>query len=380
MKHDPRKQDAEKEKHASGVTSPSSQPATTHKNDAAIPLVHSQLPEDDEAWGIEFEPTKKKEENTPPPELVALYELEPADDEQPEKPKEAPKKPWTLMDPVIQEQTPRTSGKEGMQRIFIQDEPEAPEEPEAPIEVAPPETHEKEQEEEEENTDVLRFMPRAVVEQEPQADLVTEALETDAETETDDVIVMKVERTFPNAEVPLLAQWDTSHRVQVYCWAPVFADLYHHAYSGLAQSDGGEQPDTMGACEVKGALLGSVVRTDEKIHVIINAALPLPFNMHDRNDRCSFGPVDDDVIRRWLKDKPLAVVGYYHSHPDHPIFLSLFDVQTLNRRCLQEWTLAVVIQPREGKVGFFVKEWGEGGIVFSSKQKPTATIDLYEYL
>jgi proteasome lid subunit RPN8/RPN11 len=53
-----------------------------------------------------------------------------------------------------------------------------------------------------------------------------------------------------------------------------------------------------------------------------------------------------DVLRaeRFAREKKLDVVGYYHSHPDHPAIPSQFDLD----HALPVWTY-IIVSVREGK-------------------------------
>ena len=53
------------------------------------------------------------------------------------------------------------------------------------------------------------------------------------------------------------------------------------------------------------------------------------------------------------KDLVLApgsqIIGWYHSHPDHGVFLSAVDRKTQSRWFAQEWKIAIVIDPIRGE-------------------------------
>ncbi len=60
-----------------------------------------------------------------------------------------------------------------------------------------------------------------------------------------------------------------------------------------------------------------------------------------------------DVLRaeRYAREKRLDVVGYYHSHPDHPAVPSQFDLD----HALPVWTY-IIVSVREGKAAQ-VRAW-----------------------
>jgi len=163
--------------------------------------------------------------------------------------------------------------------------------------------------------------------------------------------------------------------MKIFCADDVYSQLMEHACEGLENSPGGQ------AFEVKGVLMGSAV-IDQYPIIVINGVLKLPASPEDQNDQCSFGAVEDEIIRRKLEELPkgMSVVGYYHSHPDHPVFLSDFDVSMHNRRCTAPWKIAVVVQPREKEIGFFVKQpdHGQGLQSFVHAQQPSLKIYMDE--
>ncbi len=163
--------------------------------------------------------------------------------------------------------------------------------------------------------------------------------------------------------------------LRIFAAQSIYGKLLAHAEEGL-----GEKPDDS-AWEVKGVLIGSAL-IDVYPTIVINDILELPSSDDDVNDQCSFGAVEDEIIRRRLAKLPrgLTVVAYYHSHPDHPIFLSDFDVAMHNRRCTSPWQLAVVVQPRDRQIGFFEKKHRDNRPLsaFVHAQKPSLKVDINE--
>ncbi len=159
----------------------------------------------------------------------------------------------------------------------------------------------------------------------------------------------------------------------IYCAEPVYKKLMDHAESGLNAG-----PENS-AVEVKGALIGLALIGQFPI-VVICDALRFPISPNDRNDQCSFDAVEDEIIRRYFaaKAEGLSVVGYYHSHPDHPLFFSAFDAQMHNRRCNTSWKIGIVVQPRDRQIGFFIKMPGNNTSLhaFKSGQKPCLIVSL----
>ncbi|MBN1552839.1 Mov34/MPN/PAD-1 family protein, partial [bacterium] len=161
--------------------------------------------------------------------------------------------------------------------------------------------------------------------------------------------------------------------LKIFCANSVYRRIFRHAVTGVTRDE------YNGALEVKGALIGIVLRESYPI-VAITDIMEFPISEEDRNDQCSFGAVEDELIRRFLsnKGKSLSVIGFYHSHPDHPVFFSSFDAQMHNRRCRAEWKIGIVVQPREKRMGFFLKQPLNNLPLqtFISGQKPDFILDL----
>lgn len=363
-----------------------------------------QLPDDDDLWEQELNrpmPDDRREEP-----LNGLKSLEFDEDNEPEKPSQkqqtparrnhetssAPaKKPWALVDHFISDKPPKQPFTDDLQQFIVEDEPESLAEPEerhlAPEVASNTAAIDRSREDSEATEAEIVFLEETGDHLfEETVDLYAKPLvphrdapvERAAIREEDDhFVVEEVGQSFPDPEIPMVAGWDPQARVVVYCNEHAYRVMFKHAHSGLPRAEGGKQPPGAGAFEVKGVLLGSVLWLEERIIVLISEALALPASPMDRNDRCSYGPVEDDLVRRHLAERRyLGVVGYYHSHPDHPIFLSVFDVQTLNRRCVPEWCIAVVVQPRERRLGFFIKQQRGEQTAFFGNQKPLVYIPL----
>ena len=79
--------------------------------------------------------------------------------------------------------------------------------------------------------------------------------------------------------------------------------------------------------EVCGALLGRELRGDGEGSVReVTAVLPLE-NRRDDSPRNRFAVTPEDVLRaeRAAAERSLELVGWYHTHPDHPARPSEFD-------------------------------------------------------
>ncbi|HLK61250.1 MAG TPA: Mov34/MPN/PAD-1 family protein, partial [Chthonomonadaceae bacterium] len=57
-------------------------------------------------------------------------------------------------------------------------------------------------------------------------------------------------------------------------------------------------------------------------------------------------------------DASWTVLGSYHSHPGHGVFLSATDRDTQSEVFSHEWQVALVVDPVKDKIGFFLGEKG----------------------
>lgn len=71
----------------------------------------------------------------------------------------------------------------------------------------------------------------------------------------------------------------------------------------------------------------------------------------DRHDRVLILPKDVLRAERYAREKKLDVVGYYHSHPDHPAIPSQYDLD----HALPIWSY-VIVSVEKGKA-VDVRSW-----------------------
>ena len=84
--------------------------------------------------------------------------------------------------------------------------------------------------------------------------------------------------------------------------------------------------------------------------------LPMENSMaeSERHNRVLITPKDVMRAERYAREKKLDVVGYYHSHPDHPARPSQFDLD----HALPVWTYIIVsvLQGKAADVRFWQME------------------------
>jgi len=91
--------------------------------------------------------------------------------------------------------------------------------------------------------------------------------------------------------------------------APVMAQLRHHLEAGYPNE----------AC---GALIG---RADEATHEVVEFRA-MRNTITDRpRDRYALDPLEQLRVQKDAEAKNLEIIGFAHSHPDHPAIPSTFD-------------------------------------------------------
>ncbi|HSB90243.1 MAG TPA: Mov34/MPN/PAD-1 family protein [Anaerolineales bacterium] len=128
--------------------------------------------------------------------------------------------------------------------------------------------------------------------------------------------------------------------------------------------------------EVGGALVG-VRRLDPKrgtAFVVVEAVVPAQHTRHGPSyltfTQDSLVAIHDDLDRRYPGRE---FVGWYHTHPGMGVFLSGYDVWLHEHFFQAAWQVALVVEPRLGEGGFFVR--GRDGTL-----DPRAYRGFYELL
>jgi proteasome lid subunit RPN8/RPN11 len=92
--------------------------------------------------------------------------------------------------------------------------------------------------------------------------------------------------------------------------------------------------------EICGILVGP--RSDGRVTRAVRARNTVSVRARDRYE---IDPIDHLRIQRQADDEGLEIVGYYHSHPDHPARASVFDAE-------RSWAgpVYLIVSCLEGKV------------------------------
>lgn len=166
-----------------------------------------------------------------------------------------------------------------------------------------------------------------------------------------------IEPIIPIAELPgnyLITNYgrQLESKFQVYFLESTYKDILKHV-------------ETTPDIESGGILIGHHFKTfeGEIQFVVVSGAIA----QHSENrSRVHFtvGPKEDQAARKVLEEKydGLTVVGWYHSHPNHGIFLSGQDMDIVRGWYNLPWHIALVIDPIRRIEGIFVgpkgKPWG----------------------
>lgn len=106
--------------------------------------------------------------------------------------------------------------------------------------------------------------------------------------------------------------------------------------------------------EQAGILTGRAYRDpDGFLYTVLAAAIPVDdaeTNLVQVKQRPSSWP---GVWQTLLKDQEQQILGWYHSHPGHGIFLSATDQATQNNYFSAPWQIAIVIDPVRDEFGVF---------------------------
>ena len=93
--------------------------------------------------------------------------------------------------------------------------------------------------------------------------------------------------------------------------------------------------------EACGVLLGRA----EAPFAVVEAHACANLNTERSRDRYLMDPADQIRVEKDARRRSLDVVGYYHSHPDHPAQASATDLELS-----WEQVLYIIVSVREGKV------------------------------
>lgn len=108
-----------------------------------------------------------------------------------------------------------------------------------------------------------------------------------------------------------------------------------------------------GDCTVEriGILVGRPYRRpcSEQLLACVDAALPVE-DLDATRSRVSIGKRGWTETWKGLASSPEGqMIGWYHSHPDHGVFLSAVDRKTQALWFVQRWNVAIVVDPIRGE-------------------------------
>ncbi len=180
-----------------------------------------------------------------------------------------------------------------------------------------------------------------------------------------DIVVYPEEQPLPHQRPPLASgnhyTWGNPHKndVVVICSQNIISEV-----TSFSQTS---------ANEVGGVLMGSAYRFEGQIFVHVSAFIQAPVFSGQQSGRTHFNftPKTWTAIHQ-IRDRQypkLKIVGWFHSHPGHGIFLSGEDLQIHQQHFDQSWHIALVFDPIRHEGNFFI--WQDHQI--------TPSAGFYEY-
>jgi len=164
---------------------------------------------------------------------------------------------------------------------------------------------------------------------------------------------------------------DDDGRLEVRCTQGVLRAMLGHARKGLTIAKGGLMERE--AIEVKGWLLGRVEQMGRRLLVVVERTVELPLHALDRNDAAYFTATDHVLLDQKLRKYDGGqLIGYYHSHPMHPVRMSEQDILHFRENLTEAYQLAAIVGPGESATGFFLQRGFEG---YSANQEPEFRVE-----
>jgi proteasome lid subunit RPN8/RPN11 len=164
---------------------------------------------------------------------------------------------------------------------------------------------------------------------------------------------------------------DDDGRLEVCCTQGVLRAMLGHARKGLTVAKGGLMERE--AIEVKGWMLGRVEQSGRRVRVVIERTVELPLHALDNNAAAYFTATDHVLLDQKLRKYDGGqLIGYYHSHPMHPVRTSEQDVQHFRENLTEAYQLAAIVGPGESATGFFLQRELDG---YTTNQEPEFRVD-----
>lgn len=175
---------------------------------------------------------------------------------------------------------------------------------------------------------------------------------------------------YPAGPTYCLHRDDDGH-LEVHCTQGVLRAMLGHARKGLTVAKGGLMERE--AIEVKGWLLGRVEQSGRRLRVIVERTVELPLHALDNNAAAYFTATDHVLLDQKLrKFEGGQLLGYYHSHPMHPVRMSEQDILHFRENLTEAYQLAAIVGPGENATGFFLQRGLDG---YGANQEPEFRVD-----
>ncbi|MBD2552005.1 Mov34/MPN/PAD-1 family protein [Limnothrix sp. FACHB-708] len=114
--------------------------------------------------------------------------------------------------------------------------------------------------------------------------------------------------------------------------------------------------------ETGGALVGNAYycSAEQKHYTEIVGSIPAPYTIGNRVHFRFTPECWQEILRTQKEHYPqTTIVGWYHSHPGHGIFLSGTDLNTQRLSFGKIWQIAAVYDPIRREIGYFYGEQGK---------------------
>ncbi|MBC8423839.1 Mov34/MPN/PAD-1 family protein, partial [bacterium] len=175
---------------------------------------------------------------------------------------------------------------------------------------------------------------------------------------------------YPAGPTYCLHRDDDGH-LEVHCTQGVLRAMLGHARKGLTVAKGGLMERE--AIEGKGWLLGRVEQSGRRLRVIVERTVELPLHALDNNAAAYFTATDHVLLDQKLrKFEGGQLLGYYHSHPMHPVRMSEQDILHFRENLTEAYQLAAIVGPGENATGFFLQRGLDG---YGANQEPEFRVD-----
>lgn len=170
----------------------------------------------------------------------------------------------------------------------------------------------------------------------------------------------------------------------VYIPPTIMKDVVLHSLHGLVAEvhPQGKQEKMR---EVLGIMLGTYLETPGQTPItVVQYMEKIVIRENYKPDFCEYKAEDSILVNKRLETLAergipgMDIVGWFHTHPQHPIFLSPPDQNLMKHKFQQHHQFALVVKPVEGDAGIFVWDQGELDATEGQMREPIKLQPFYE--